>query len=70
MYHWSENRALTNRERACLQTFPHEFEFCGSKESVRKQIGMAIPVKAGKLLVEAILKTLAGETYEAVEPNL
>jgi DNA (cytosine-5)-methyltransferase 1 len=45
VYHWSENRALTNRERARLQTFPDDFVFCGSKESVRKQIGMAVPVK-------------------------
>jgi DNA (cytosine-5)-methyltransferase 1 len=44
VYHWKENRALTNRERARLQTFPDDFIFCGSKESVRKQIGMAVPV--------------------------
>jgi len=25
IYHWSENRALTNRERARLQTFPDDF---------------------------------------------
>jgi len=31
MYHWAENRALTNRERARLQTFPDNFEFYGSK---------------------------------------
>ena len=43
VYHWSENRALTNRERARLQTFPDDFVFYGSKESVRKQIGMAVP---------------------------
>ena len=70
MYHWSENRALTNRERACLQTFPLDFDFCGSKESVRKQIGMAIPVKGAKLIVESILKTFAGEDYDSVAPNL
>ena len=49
MYHWAENRALTNRERARLQTFPDNFEFYGSKESVRKQIGMASPSKAHRL---------------------
>ena len=42
VYHWSEPRALTNRERARLQTFPDDFVFCGSKESQRKQIGMAL----------------------------
>ena len=34
IYHWSEPRALTNRERARIQTFPDSFVFCGSKESV------------------------------------
>lgn len=70
MYHWEQPRALTNRERARLQTFPDDFEFYGSKESVRKQIGMAIPVDGAKLIVEAILRTLAGEQYESVDPNL
>ena len=43
MYHWEEHRALTNRERARLQTFPDDYLFMGSKEAVRKQIGMAVP---------------------------
>ena len=42
VYHWSEPRALTNRERARLQTFPDDFVFSGSKESQRKQIGMPL----------------------------
>ena len=54
MYHSSHNRALTNRERARLQTFGDGFEFIGSKESVRKQIGMAVPVKGAKIIFEAI----------------
>ena len=70
MYHWAENRALTNRERARLQTFPDDFVFHGSKESVRKQIGMAIPVKGAQVVVEAILKTFAGVEYDSVTPNL
>ncbi len=54
MYHWKENRALTNRERARLQTFPDGFMFYGSKESVRKQIGMAVPPLGVKPIFEAI----------------
>lgn len=69
MYHWKENRALTNRERARLQTFPDGFEFLGSRESVRKQIGMAVPVKGAKQIFEAILKTFAGIEYEYVDPE-
>lgn len=65
MYHWKEDRALTNRERARLQTFPDGFEFCGSKESVRKQIGMAVPCKGIQVIFEALLKTFAGIDYES-----
>lgn len=69
VYHWEENRALTNRERARLQTFPDNFIFCGSKESVRKQIGMAVPPRAAQVIFEAILKTFAHVDYQSVDAN-
>ncbi|SEO07489.1 DNA (cytosine-5)-methyltransferase 1 [Amphibacillus marinus] len=69
MYHWNENRALTNRERARLQTFPDDFYFQGGKESVRKQIGMAIPPEGLRHILMAILRTFAGEEYAWVEPT-
>ncbi len=69
-YHWSEPRALTNRERARIQTFPDSFVFEGSKESVRKQIGMAVPPRLSYVIFKAILKTIAGIPYPAVESNL
>jgi DNA (cytosine-5)-methyltransferase 1 len=69
VYHWDEPRALTNRERARLQTFPDDFIFHGSKESVRKQIGMAVPVDGAKIILEALLKTFAGKTYASVAPS-
>lgn len=67
IYHYEEPRALTNRERARLQTFPDDYVFEGSKESVRKQIGMAVPSKGAKIIFEAILKTFAGEKYDYIE---
>lgn len=70
VYHWKENRALTNRERARLQTFPDNFIFYGSKESVRKQIGMAVPPKGAKIIFDSILNTFAGVKYEWVYPNI
>ena len=69
-YHWNENRALTNRERARLQTFPDNFIFVGSKESVRKQIGMAVPPRGAQAIVTAILKTFAGLPYASVKPSI
>ena len=57
-YHWKENRPLTNRERARLQTFPDDFVFEGGSSSVRRQIGMAVPPKISQLLFESVIKTL------------
>lgn len=70
IYHWSEPRALTNRERARLQTFPDTYIFDGNKESVRKQIGMAVPCQGAKIIFEAILKTFAGIPYEFMNANI
>ena len=70
VYHWSENRALTNRERARLQTFPDDYIFEGSKESVRKQIGMAVPAEGAKIIFEAVLKTFAGIPYDYIEASI
>lgn len=70
VYHWSEPRALTNRERARLQTFPDEYIFCGSKESARKQIGMAVPVKGAKIIIEAVLRCFANIEYESIDANI
>ncbi len=70
VYHWSDDRALTNRERARLQTFPDDFVFSGSKESVRKQIGMAVPPDGAAVIFMAVLKTFAHVPYQSDEANL
>ena len=70
IYHYSEPRALTNRERARLQTFPDAYLFTGSKESVRKQIGMAVPPRGAQIIFGALLRTFAGIEYEHVECNI
>ena len=69
-YHWKEDRPLTNRERARLQTFPDDFIFMGNKSSVRKQIGMAVPPKMAKILFEAVIKTLFQIPYPFVSSNI
>ena len=66
VYHYTENRALTNREIARLKTFQDHYYFQGSKESVRKQIGMAVPCRGAQIIFEAVLKTFAGIEYESV----
>lgn len=71
VYHWSEPRALTNAERAALQTFPSDYDFRGTSEQVRKQIGMAVPTEGARQIFTAILKTFAKVPYDkdpAAEP--
>ena len=60
-------RGLSPREAARIQTFPDDYVFEGSKESVRKQIGMAVPQKGARVIFEAILKTFAGIPYESID---
>lgn len=69
-YHWKYDRALTNRERARLQTFPDDFIFEGSKESVRGQIGMAVSPKMSEIIFNSVLKTFAGVSYPYIPANL
>ncbi len=70
MYHWDEPRALTNREKARLQTFPDDFVFYGSVQSVRRQIGMAVPCEGARIILVALLKTMAGEAYKSISPSI
>lgn len=70
VYHYKEDRALTNRERARLQSFPDTFIFSGTKESVRKQIGMAVPPKGVGVIFNALLKTIQGIEYPYIERNI
>jgi len=70
VYHWAEPRALTNRERARLQTFPDDFIFEGTKENVRKQIGMAVPVEGAQIVFEALFRTFSGIDYASIAPNM
>jgi len=58
-YHYERNRsALTNRERARLQTFPDDFLFSGNRSKIRAQIGEAVPPLLSKRIGEIITKYL------------
>jgi DNA (cytosine-5)-methyltransferase 1 len=52
--HPTEDRYLTPREMARLQTFPDEFVFSGNKTEVMKQIGNAVPVGLARHLAEGL----------------
>ena len=59
--HPAENRPLSTREYARIQTFPDNWKFSGSVTSIYKQIGNAVPVNLAKYIGYSIIKTLNGE---------
>lgn len=48
--HPDQDRAISVREAACLQTFDREFEFVGNLASMAKQIGNAVPVRLAQAI--------------------
>lgn len=59
--HPEQNRAISLREAARLQTFPDDFQFSGGVISVSKQIGNAFPPKYAELLADAIVKAIEND---------
>ncbi|WP_435154514.1 DNA cytosine methyltransferase [Haladaptatus sp. DFWS20] len=55
--HPTENRGLSLREGARIQSFPDSFEFVGSFDDIANQIGNAVPPLMGKRLAEHLLET-------------
>ncbi len=60
-YHPHENRYLTVREAASLQSFPNDFVFEGSTTAQFKQIGNAVPPALAKKLGQEIKKISFGD---------
>ena len=63
--HPEQDRALSLREGALLQTFPLNYEFIDPKQGgnypisqVALQIGNAVPPKLGEIIGESIIKHL------------
>lgn len=56
--HPRQNRTLTVREAARLQTFPDWFRFAGPPSAAFRQIGNAVPPMLGERLGEAIRSSL------------
>ena len=59
-------RALTTHERACIQTFPVNFQLPGTKSDIEQVIGNAVPVK----LAEYVATRLAAYIESLEEEGL
>jgi DNA (cytosine-5)-methyltransferase 1 len=57
--HPRQNRGISLREAAAIQTFPDDYEFFGTFFHIAKQIGNAVPVRFGKSLGTAIQRSVS-----------
>jgi DNA (cytosine-5)-methyltransferase 1 len=53
-FHWN-NRRLRVPESAAIQTFPEDYHFVGTRRSIQKQIGNAVPSLLGKAVVKHLI---------------
>jgi len=59
--HPQQDRPISVREAARLQTFPDEFVFRGSMESVSRQVGNAVPPRLAELVGRQVLRRAAAD---------
>lgn len=62
--HPEQDRGLTAREAALLQSFPNEFEFTGKFDDIYRQIGEAVPPMLSSAIAANVLIELL-----SIEPN-
>lgn len=60
--HPEQHRPITHREAARLQGFPDSFEFFGSKISIARQIGNAVPPPLAQAVAQAIKSMISAVT--------
>lgn len=63
--HPEQDRPISVREAACLQTFPRDFLFTGGIKSATRQVGNAVPVLLAQAVGHAIGRH--SETHSAAE---
>ena len=66
--HPKQDRALTPREGARLQSFDDKFKFCGTRSQIVKQLGNAVPPLLGQAVGRALVEML-GQNKVRTQPQ-
>ncbi|KAL5115988.1 hypothetical protein ACEQ8H_006105 [Pleosporales sp. CAS-2024a] len=69
IHHYSGTRKYTPRELALFQSFPHTYQFSGTKTAATKQIGNAFPPIMAEAMYRTIIKTLAAFDAGLIGPE-
>jgi len=64
-FHW-ESRRLSVEEMARLQTFPRNLNYAGSRSSLQRQLGNAVPSLMAEILAREIAIQFLGAEYTAL----
>ena len=72
--HPEQDRALTLREGAILQSFPPDYEFVSPEEPIQirkiaRHIGNAVPPRLGEIIGQSIMSSLLKKKKEEVDKN-
>jgi DNA (cytosine-5)-methyltransferase 1 len=68
-FHPTQDRAISVREAARLQSFSDKIKFCGNKSEQYKQVGNAVPVLLAEAIAEVVSESLA-DFYRSNEYEL
>lgn len=67
--HPEQNRTLTVREAARIQTFPDDFRFAGSPTAAFRQIGNAVPPFLAEAIGRQVIRTLNAPPQRALKTH-